>query len=86
MESKAYIIADNKIVAEVRTSLRNGETVRFAFGKVREEINAARDWNLANSWPGKISRAKKWDAAFAKSRMCWGYEINPEEFYIGIRE
>ena len=83
MKSKAYIIAGNKIVAEVRTSLKSGEIVRFAYNKVREKINAAREWNLVNSWPGKISRAKKWEKKF-RSQVVHdvGEQINYGEFFI----
>ncbi|NCY20674.1 hypothetical protein EBX31_01800 [bacterium] len=84
MKTKAFIIANNKVVAEVETDLGNGADIIFGYQKVEEHINANRKWNLVNSKNGKISRAKKWRKIFngQAEGMQYGNEINQGEFFI----
>jgi len=83
MKSKAYIIANDEVVAQVFTSLRSGASVRWACAKVSEKIDAAREWNLVNAEVGKISRAKKWESIYARTPdECIGVEVNFREFHV----
>lgn len=84
MQTKAFIIANNEVIAQVETGLAAGELVSFGFFKVEECMNANRQWNLVNASNGKISRAQKWVKKFvaqAEGRR-FGKEINPGEFFI----
>jgi len=78
MKTKAFIISQNKVVAQVETDLKNGEAVIYSHLKLEEKINAARAWNLVNAGSGKISRNKKWE----KSQFKYGKEVNKGEFFI----
>lgn len=78
---KAYIIKNNKLIAEVETDLASGEAVYFSSQRVKEYIDANREYNLVNSSTGKISRAKKYEKE-AIENECYGTEINSREFYI----
>lgn len=82
-KSKAYIIANNEIIAVVNTSLKNGESISYSKTKAEEAINAAREFNLVNASTGKISRATKWDGKARKMyEVDSGEEINAGEFWI----
>lgn len=83
MKTKAYIIKNNQIIAEVKTELKNGESVRFAYQKTRESIDANREFSLVNARDGKISRAKKWlKEAEKRYQTDYAIEINEGEFCI----
>lgn len=83
-----FIIANNQIVAKVKTTVAPGTTVRYSTQRTAEAIDAAREWNLVNASTGKISDAAKWhrqwDAMCAEEQgdHGTGEEINPGEFYI----
>ncbi|MEL0577041.1 hypothetical protein AACK17_00620 [Pectobacterium punjabense] len=79
--STAYIIFNSSVVAIVDTDLANGADITFSAVKVKEEINANREFNLVNSQGGKISRAKRWGKEASKCDY-FGREINPTEFLI----
>lgn len=82
-KTKAYIIADNEIIAVVNTNLKNGESISYSKTKAEEAINAAREFNLVNASTGKISRATKWDGKARKMyEVDSGEEINEREFWI----
>lgn len=79
MKSRAVILDGRQVIAAVDTNLKNGEAIQYAYLKIKEEINANRDFNLVNAKTGKISRNKRFldeydPDSFAK-------EINPGEFY-----
>lgn len=77
----AYIIQNDTVIASVKTELKSGTSVKFSAMKVKEEIDANRDFNLVNAMPGKISRAKRWDKEADQCEVV-GSEINPCEFLI----
>ena len=84
MKTKAFIVAKNKVIAEVETDLSNGAHIIFGYQKVKWHINANRKWNLVNSRNGKISRAIKWRKIFdaQAEEIQSGKEINKGEFFL----
>lgn len=79
----AYIIRDDKLVAVIRTTLKAGAQVRFAFHSCEEAIDASRSQNLVNARWGKISYAKKWEKVALKNGYNYvGEEINDNEFLL----
>lgn len=82
MKTTAFIISNNEIIAQVTTDLKNQSAVTFSTQKVKEEINANREWNLLNAANGKISRAKKWFDKSKTQDVNFGTELNEGEFLI----
>lgn len=82
MKTTAFIISNNEIVAQVATDLKNQSSVRFSNKKIKEEINANREYNLVNAAHGKISRAKKWFNKAKTQELDFGIEINQGEFLV----
>ena len=54
----AYLIKDNKIICELKTTLKSGRNVEFSSSYCEEFLNANREYNLINAKTAKISRAK----------------------------
>jgi uncharacterized protein (UPF0264 family) len=77
----AYIISNDTVIASVKTDIKNGTVVAYSTQKVKEEIDANRDFNLVSAINGKISRAKRWNQDAAYCELI-GVEINPCEFFI----
>ena len=82
MKTKAFIISNNEIIAQVTTDLKNRASVIFANQKSKEEINANREYNLINAENAKISRAKKWFDMAKTQDVNFGIEINQGEFLV----
>lgn len=81
----SYIIKNGSIIAKINADLASGTTVRYAFAKVTEVIDAAREFNLVNSHTATIGNGAKWDAKWSKvhfNDFVFGEEINPGEFFI----
>lgn len=74
----AYLIKNGEVIAETETELKNGASVKYAFEKCAEALNANREFNLVNARTAKISRAKKW----ANKTEEVAIEINSGEFFI----
>ena len=51
---------DPRVIAFVKTALKNGQDCAFSYTCCEEWINANRDVNLVSARNGKISRAKKY--------------------------
>lgn len=84
-KTKAYIISNNgkELIASVETNLNSGEVVFFSENRIKECINANREWNLVNVGRGKISRAQKWRKTWVQTLdSLVGIEINKGEFYL----
>lgn len=57
----SYLINSNgKLVAATSETLKSGSIVKVGYHKVKEEIDANRDYNLLNAFDCKVSNAKKW--------------------------
>ena len=78
MKTTAYIIRNGEVIAETKTELKNGASVKYAFEKCEEALNANREFNLVNARTAKISRNKKW----ANKTQDFANEINSGEFFI----
>lgn len=77
----AYIIRNNTVIATVSTGLPNGTEIQYSHEKIREELDANRDYNLLNAKSAKISRAQRWEKE--ASKCCTSaVEINPLEFLL----
>lgn len=80
----SYIIntRTNEIVAVTSASAAAGEC-SYSFNRTAEAIDASREFNLVNASTGKISNAKKWDAAYKKMQDCpVATQINASEFFV----
>ena len=81
-----YIVINGKAVAEIGDPcyLPRGTGVSFSHLRVKENINANREYNLVNSETGKISDSKKYHGCF---NLPLAYEINngiDNEFYLDV--
>lgn len=75
MKTTAYIIRNDKLIAEVETELKNGAEIQFA-------CNTS-NGILVNALSGKISRAKKWAAAASRDfNLNYGKEVSKGDFLI----
>lgn len=79
----SYIIKNGSFIASTADSYKSGEEVDFAYDTSKEALNADIDVTLINKKSGKISNAKKWNAA---ADMDFAVEVN--EFFNkdGIKE
>ena len=81
-----YIVINGTAVAEIGDpcSLPRGTSVSFSHLRVKENINASREYNLVNSGRGKISDSKKYQDCF---NLPLAHEINngvDNEFYLDV--
>jgi len=77
--SNAVIVKNGQVLAEIDTELKNGTSVSYGYQKVKEEIDANREYNLVNMRTGKISRNKKFLKEYVDH---YAVEINEREFFI----
>lgn len=56
--TQCAIIKNNEVIAIINSNLKSGTTVKFAYKKVRDALDANREFNLVNAHSGKISRRK----------------------------
>ena len=81
-----YIVINGAAVAEIGEPccLPRGTSVSFSHLRVKENINANREYNLVNSKTGKISDSKKYHGCF---NLPLAYEINDgidNAFYLDV--
>lgn len=50
--------------------------------KVKEEIDANRDYNLLNAFDCKVGNAKKWEKELMTSEVGYASKVNENEFIV----
>lgn len=81
MNKVALVNRNNEVVAYASTELKNGSMVDFSFDRVKENINANREYNLVNAVRVKVSRNKKYFNDEMMAYLPNAKEINYGEFY-----
>lgn len=85
MKTRAFIVRNDDIIAEVMTELKDGSEVRYAYDRCEERISANREYNLVNARFAKISRAKKYENQRLYENFDTAVQLNEcdsEDFFI----
>lgn len=78
----SYIVADDTIIAQIRKT-KSRDEVKYAYQTCKEQINAAREFNLVNAQTARISNNMKYERRAEKDYdIATAREINAGEYLI----
>lgn len=79
-QTKAYIINNDELIAEIMTDLKNGTDVRISEQTSYDALRQC--YTLVNADDAKISRAKKWQKIAAQSILASAKQLDATNFAL----